>query len=170
MQDSFVLRSVQYECTEMLWKIWLSDYSSTKMYPHGHWLAFMRDQWPNLHHSLCERLWKFGQNLTLTDTIALKPGAWGIPHKPLPVLLNGYVKGVTHIWVVKVSHTQNLHQQPHPQRNTISLDWGIKLMSQSDYVKIKMSAPVEWALHQYGRCSWYALLLCQNHCTQWRLP
>lgn len=49
-----------------------------------------------------------GWDFTLTDAVALEPGARGIPHKLLPVFLDGYVEGVTDIWVVEVSHTQDL--------------------------------------------------------------
>lgn len=57
--------------------------------------------------SSCVEIWK-PRDLTLADAVALEPGAWGIPDKLLPVFLNGYVKGVTNIWVVEVSHTQDL--------------------------------------------------------------
>lgn len=55
-----------------------------------------------------DEIWTPSWDLTLTDAVALEPGAWGIPHKLLPVFLDGYVEGVTDIWVVEVSHTQDL--------------------------------------------------------------
>lgn len=51
------------------------------------------------------------RGLTLADAVALEPGARGIPHKLLPVFLDGDVEGVTDIWVVEVSHTQHLRKK-----------------------------------------------------------
>lgn len=51
------------------------------------------------------------RGLTLADVVALEPGARGIPHKLLPVFLDGDVEGVTDIWVVEVSHTQHLRKE-----------------------------------------------------------
>lgn len=51
------------------------------------------------------------RGLTLADAVAFEPGARRIPHKLLPVFLDGDVEGVTDIWVVEVSHTQHLRKK-----------------------------------------------------------
>lgn len=45
---------------------------------------------------------------TLADAATLQPGARGIPHKLLPVLLDGDVEGVPDVRVVEVPHAQDL--------------------------------------------------------------
>lgn len=48
---------------------------------------------------------------TLTHAAALLPRARWIPHKLLPLLLDGNTEGISDVRIIQVSHTQNLRWQ-----------------------------------------------------------
>lgn len=61
---------------------------------------------------------------TLADAATLQPGARGIPHKLLPVLLDGDVEGVPDVRVVEVPHAQDLRNHSTHTHTGIEGDSG----------------------------------------------
>lgn len=67
---------------------------------------------------------------TLADAAALQPGARGIPHKLLPVLLDGDVEGVPDVRVVEVPHAQHLrNHSTHADEALKGTAAGIKVLA-----------------------------------------
>lgn len=59
------------------------------------------------------------RRLTLAQAAALLPGPVSVPEELLRLILYGDIKGVTDIWVVKVSNRENLEGA---QRSTVQHD------------------------------------------------
>lgn len=59
------------------------------------------------------------RRLTLAQAVALLPGPVSVPEELLRLILYGDIKGVTDIWVVKVSNRENLEGA---QRSTVQHD------------------------------------------------